>query len=121
MVAHGVDDGLDRLGQEGPLDPEHLAKAGRPAHDHAQDVGAPLVPRHDAVGDEEGDGARMVGDDAVGRHVGAHGLFRVAGDVARPPHDGQEDVGIIVVVGALQDGGQPLSPLPVSMLGRGNG
>ena len=39
------------------------------AQDAAQDVAAAFVARHDAVGDQEGQRARVVGDDAEGQVV----------------------------------------------------
>ena len=44
--------------------PELLPVAHGAAHDLAQDVAAALVAGQDAVGDEEGRGAEVVGDDA---------------------------------------------------------
>ena len=51
----------------------------RAPQDAPQDIAAPLVRRIDAIRQEERDGARMVGEDAVGR------AGRAA--VVRPPHD----------------------------------
>ena len=50
--------------------PEAVAVTHRAPHDLAEHVAAPLVGRHDAVGDQERHGPRVVGDDAhrdVGR------------------------------------------------------
>ena len=43
---------------------EALAEAGGAADQAAQDVAAALVAGRDAVGDQEGGGARVLGDDA---------------------------------------------------------
>ena len=44
---------------------QHVGVAHRAAHDPAQHVAAALVGRHHAVGDQEGRGAQVVGDDLV--------------------------------------------------------
>ena len=55
---------LDVAGQEAELDADAVALQDRAAHDPAQDVAAVLVGGHDAVGDQEGHAARVVGQDA---------------------------------------------------------
>ena len=82
----------------------------RPAHDPAQHVAAPLVGGRDAVGDEEGGGARVIGDHA-------HGDVRLlleAVALARAPLDvsdeGAEEVGVVVGALALHHRRDPLEP-----------
>ena len=64
------------------------------AHDAAEHVAAPLVAGQHAVGDEEGGGAQVVGDDAV------RGLARVgrAGRVRDGVDQRAEQVGVVVGV-----------------------
>ena len=52
----------------------HVRVAHGAAHDAAQHVAAALVRRQHAVGDQERDGAQMVGDDAM---AGAERAVRV--------------------------------------------
>ena len=63
-VAHAVDAGADERGSDRVLDAEEVGEADGPADDAAQDVAAVLVGRDDAVVDEEGHGAGVVGQDA---------------------------------------------------------
>ena len=64
-LGHDVDHDGRRLGQERLAPAEQPAVADRPPEDAAQDVAPPLVAGKDVVGDEERDGARVVGDDLV--------------------------------------------------------
>ena len=64
-LAHEVDDDLGGLRQEGLAAAQQPAVAHGAADDAAQDVAAALVGGQHAVGDEEGDGPRVVGDDLV--------------------------------------------------------
>ena len=77
-------------------------------HDPPQHVAAPLVRRHHAVGDQEGAGAQVIGDHAVGRPASA--LGRRAAQLDAGCDQVAEQVGFVVVVGALQDRGDPLEP-----------
>ena len=88
------------------LGAQKLRMAHGAAHDPAQHVAAALVRGQDAVGDEEGGGAQMVGDDAMRGLPGP--LGRDAGDVRDRLDEGAEEVGIVVRVDALQDGGDAL-------------
>ena len=108
--------GLPHLAHERRHEPPHqrvlgaekLGVAHGAAHDPAQHVAAALVRGQHAVGDEEGRGAQMVGDDPVRR------LLRpVGGDVGQVLDRADErahHVGGVVVVRALQDGGDALEP-----------
>ena len=81
-----------------------------PAHDPPQHVPPPLIRRRDAVGDEEGGGARVVGDDAHGDVL----LLLVSVGLPRQPLDvadeRPEEVGLVVRVLPLHDRGDALEP-----------
>ena len=85
-----------------------LGVAHGPAHDAAQHVAAALVRRRHPVGDEEGRGPQVVGDDAVGHRVLAVG-GRARG-LGRGQDEGAQKVGVIVVVLALEHRGDALEP-----------
>ena len=74
----------------------------------AQDVAASLVRRQDVVGDEERDGARVVGDDLVAEPLGLEGVGVVAEQLAHPGVDRREQVGVVVRRDLLEDAGQAL-------------
>ncbi len=74
-VAHLGDEHVDERVQDRLDEAELLAVPHRAAHDLAQHVAAPLVRRHDAVGDEERHGAQVIGDDA---HRDVGGLRRAS-------------------------------------------
>jgi hypothetical protein len=63
---HLVTDGVHHLEHEGLLLAEEASMADASAEDFAEDVAAALVGGLHAVGDEEGGGAGVVGDDAQG-------------------------------------------------------
>jgi hypothetical protein len=63
-AAHHLDHAPVQLREEGPLDPQHVTLAHRAAHDPAQDVAALFVRGHDAVGEQEGAAATVVGEHA---------------------------------------------------------
>ena len=87
---------------------ENLGVAHGAAHDPAQHVAAALVRRQHAVGDQKGGGAQMVGDDAV---RGALRPVRIdASEVGDGADQRAKEVDVVVVVHALQDGGDPLEP-----------
>ncbi len=107
-------EGLAHLGHEdGHHAPQHglagtqeLGVAHAAAHDPAQHVAAALVGRHDAVGDQEGGGAQVVGDHLVRGLALAFGLG--AGERLRGADQRPEEVDIVIVVVALEDGGDAL-------------
>ena len=76
------------------------------AHDPAQHIAPALVRRGDAVGDEEGGGAQVVGDDPVAGGALAVRLGR--GGVFRSGDQGLEQVGLEHRMHALEHGGHPL-------------
>ena len=98
--------------EEGAVEPELLPVAQRPAHDPAQHVPAPLVGGDDPVGDEEGGGPRVVGDDPH-RRVEGRGLpdghAALPGD---PVEDRPEQVRVVVAGHPLHHAGKPLEPHP---------
>ena len=86
----------------------HVGVAHGAAHDPAQHVAAALVRRQHAVGDQERRAAQMVGDHAM---ADAERAVRVLpGGLGAGQDQRAEDVGVVVVVLALQDGGDALQP-----------
>ena len=78
------------------------------AHDAAEHIAAALVRGQDAIGDQKGGRAQMVGDDPV---RGALGPVRIdAGQVGAGADEGAEEVDVVIVVHALEDGGDALEP-----------
>ena len=73
-LAHLVDQHRHDAPEQRLLGAEQLGVAHAAAHDPAQHVAAPLVGRHDAVGDQEGAAAQMVGDHLVRGAVGTFGM-----------------------------------------------
>ncbi len=61
---HEVGDEAGQLIEERVLDADHAGVAHGAAHDLAEHVAAAFVRRNDAVVDEKGRGAGVVGDDA---------------------------------------------------------
>ena len=96
--------------QQGILAAHDMGMAGGAAEDAAQHVAAALVGGHDPIGDQEGGGAQVVGDHPVGNRVGTVGgggrVLRRSLD--QPAHE----VDIVIVVLALEDGGDALQPHP---------
>ena len=82
-------------------------------HDFAQDVAAPLVGRHDAVGDEEGHRAEVIGDDAQ-RYVGWRHRSAVGHPGARADggQERREEVRVVVRELALENRGDPFQSHP---------
>jgi tetratricopeptide (TPR) repeat protein len=68
-VAHEFGENRNNLVDDRFLLPEQAGVARRATQDTAQHVASPFVGRKGAVGNSEGEGAEMVGDDAV-RHPG---------------------------------------------------
>ncbi len=78
------------------------------AHDAAEHVAAALLRRQHAVGDEERAGAQVIGDDAMRDRVRTVG--RGARFLGRGDDEGAQHVDVVVVVLALEHGGDPLEP-----------
>ena len=85
-VAHQLDRALGEAAQPGRLEAERAALLDRPPHDPAQDVAAVLVGGDDAVGDQEGGAARVVGDDP---HRPRHRAALVVASGRRAPRRGR--------------------------------
>ena len=78
------------------------------AHDAAEHIAAPLVRGQHAVGDQEGGSAQMVGDDPVRGALRPVGID--AGQVGAGANERAEKVDVVIVVHALQHGGDALEP-----------
>ena len=107
---HLVDHSVDDAHQRRLAAPEQPRVADGSPKDATEDIASPFVRRKDAVGEQEPYGPGVVGQDAVAhrtlgrRGVGAsHHLFD-------PLEERLEEVGVVVRVGLLQDGGDPLQP-----------
>ena len=87
---------------------EQFGVAHGAAHDAAEHVAAALVRRQHAVGDQERGGAQMVGDDAVRGLLRPVGVTPVRSAMARDQR--REQVDRVIVVRALQHGGDALEP-----------
>ncbi len=98
-VAH-----VDVARQEGPLDAQAPTVLDRAAHHAAQDVAALLVGGHDAVGDEEGHRAGVVGEDGQRAVLG----LGDRGELAPELHERRELVGLEDRLDPLQDRGHPV-------------
>ena len=84
----------------------HVGVAHGTAHDPAQHVAAALVGGQHAVRDQEGGAAQMVGDDAVADPV--RSVRVLTGRLGTGEDEGAQRVDVVVVVLALQDGGDAL-------------
>ncbi len=76
------------------------------AHDPAQNVAAPFVGRQYAVGDQEARRAQVIGDDAMRERASPSRLDACRVDGSR--NQRLEQIGVVVVVHALQHGGDAL-------------
>ncbi len=106
--AHLVDQRRHQPVHQRLRDAEKLGMPHGAAHDAAQHVAAAVLRGQHAVGDQEGGGAQVVGDDAVARLVRAlrRHARRVDGGGDQVPHR----VGLVVVVRALQHRRDALEP-----------
>ena len=86
---------------------QQAAVPDRATHDAPQDIAATLVGRQHAVGDEEGDGTRVVGDDLVAEALGLERL-RVVAQELRIRVDRREEVRVVVGGDALDHRRQAL-------------
>ena len=76
------------------------------AQDPAQDVAAAFVGRCDAVGDQEGDRARVIGDDLIAEPFRLERVRIVTQQLAHRGVDGHEEVRVVVRVHALDHAGK---------------
>ncbi|EJK90166.1 hypothetical protein UUU_32860 [Klebsiella pneumoniae subsp. pneumoniae DSM 30104 = JCM 1662 = NBRC 14940] len=102
--AHHIDQRGNQFPEEGVLRAQHVAVTDRAANDTTQHVAAVFIRRDHAVGNQEGAGANVVGDNAqqLVRQIGRAGDFRHAGDQIA------EQVDVIVGVNVLQHRGNTL-------------
>ena len=80
----------------------------RATDDAAQDVATTFVPRTNAVGEQEGDGARVVGNHLIAEALRiklGHGVLR---DLAHCSMDRQEEISVVVGEHLLRDTGETL-------------
>ncbi len=105
-VTHQLDDDLGRLFEEGLMATQQPAVAHGTPDDAAQHVAASLVRRHHAIGDEEGDGPRVVGDDLVAEALALEGIGVMLEQLAHARVDGHEHVGVVVGGRVLQHRGE---------------
>ena len=87
---------------------DHVRMAHGAAHDPAQHIAPALVGRQHAVGDQEAGGAQMVGDHPV--RDGVRSVRVHAGGLGRGQDQRPHQVDVVIVVLALQHGGEPLQP-----------
>ena len=95
-VAHDLHHRLRDIPQEGLGEPEHASMAHGPPHDPAQDIAAPLVGGRHPVRDEEGRGARVVGDHLHGHVVVGVRAVAELGDALDVTDDRAEEIGVVV-------------------------
>ena len=108
--------GLAHLARQRRNEPPHqgiarakdLRVAHGAAHDAAEHIAAALVRGQHAVGDQEGGGAQMVGDHPVRRAVGPVGID--AGELDARADERAKEIDVVIVVHALQHGGDALEP-----------
>ncbi len=105
-VAHLVHQRRHEAVHQRLLGAEQMRVAHGAAHDAAEHVAAPFVRRQHAVGDEEARRAQVIGDDAVRSLVVAR--RRHARRLHGSGDQRLEQVDIVVVVHALQHGGDAL-------------
>jgi len=108
VPAHLLDHRGRYIRQERLVEPNQLAKAGGAAQDHAQHIAAALIARQDAVADEEGHGAAVVGDGAIAEQMLPAVRVALAEELLDAIHDRAKRIRVVIVVLALHDTGQPL-------------
>ena len=87
---------------------QQMRMAHGAAHDAAQDIAAAFIGRQHAVRNQEGGGPQVIGDDAVAESGLAGGLHAAGG--FRRRDQVTEQVHIVIVGDALQNGGDALQP-----------
>ena len=89
---------------------QHVGMAHRTAHDPAQDIATPLIGRHHPIGNQERGRAQMVRDHPV---VNLAGAIRVStGRMSARLDQAAHQVGVVVVMLALQQRADPFQPHP---------
>ena len=91
------------VGEQGVLDVEAVGHVEGAADEAAEDVAAAFVGGERAVGDQEGHGAAVFGDDAHGAAIGVRGFEVIAAAaLADVGEQRREEVGLVEVLDALQ-------------------
>ncbi len=103
LLAHRVDHDVDQVPDDGTRGAHEAHVADGAAHDAAQHVAAALVAGGDAVADEHGRGADVVGDHAQRDVRALGGAVLHAGQLGGLVHDHAQGVGLVHVLHALQD------------------
>ncbi len=107
-LAHLAVQGRDEPPHQGIARAEKLGVAHGAPHDAPQHIAAALVRRQDAVGDEEGRRPQVVGDDP---ERGAMRPVRIgAGKIGGGADERPEEIDVVIVVHALEDGGDAFEP-----------
>ena len=101
-AAHFAHEGRDELEHQRVFAAEHVGVAHRAAHNAAEHIAAAFVAREYAIGDEEGARAQVIGDYAVAHCVSGRIVF---GEFLRGMDQCLEEVDVVIVVLALEDGG----------------
>ncbi len=102
--SHDVHHHAGGLVEEGIGQADQLPEPQRPADQAAQHVAPTLVGGHDAVGEQEGDRAAVVADDAQGGVVLVVVAVGHPGDLGGGADDGLEQVDVEIGVHALDHG-----------------
>ena len=104
---HDLEDHLHGFVEEGFLQTDGTSVTDGPTHDAAQDVAPAFVGRQDPVGNQEGGGPGMVGNDLHG-HFHLVGLAPfLARELAHLVHDGGKEIGVKVGGHILEYGDDP--------------
>ena len=85
-----------------------MGMAHRAAHDPAQHIAAPFVGRHHPIGDQERGRPQVVGNHAVMHLAGTVGIR--AGGMRAGLDQAAHQVGVVIVMLALQQRADPLQP-----------
>ncbi len=108
LLPHHADHDVDQVLDDRAGGAEEAHGADGAAHDAAQHIAAALVAGGDAVTDEHGGGAHVVGDHTQG-DVGVLGVAVAdAGQLGGLVDDGHGGVDLVHVLHALQNHGEPL-------------
>ena len=107
-LAHLAGERRHQLEHQRLLRAEQFGVAHGAPHDAAEHIAAAFVRGQHAVGDQEGGRAQVIGDHPVRGLVRAVGID--AGQFGDDADQGGEQVDGVIVVRALQDGGDALEP-----------
>ncbi len=107
-AAHLFDQRRHQAIEQRLLGAENVRVAHGAAHDAAKHIAAALVGGQHAVGDQERRGAQMIGDDAMARRM--HAGRGHAGQLDRGADQSADEIDGVIVVRALEHGGDTLDP-----------